>query len=90
MNKHTVTILTKMCECVGVKFEDVDFTASQWYLEHEWTHEQQDNFSLWLQEWLKSNKNEFKVLTDWSITSNSTIKKFAEEFVLNYGWKVVK
>lgn len=84
-------ILEKMCSYVGKDHTTVD-KKTQWYLEHEWTLEQRDDFKKWLVEELKK-KGLFLLLTGYYKYNRKTRKireEIAESFINNYGWKEKK
>ena len=76
-----------MCDMVNVKFDEIDFKSSDWYLKHEWSKEQQDEFSEWLQKYLKDGKIAWRELTNMSSSNKKNRKRFANEFIFQYGWK---
>ena len=53
MNNDDVTyILTEMFKRVGLEYDPTFVTKPEWYLEHEWTQEEQDSFKRWITCWL--------------------------------------
>lgn len=80
--KDLKTILTKMCEMVGTKYEMVDFTAKQWFWTHTWTQEDEDEFIQWLARFFE--KKYFK--GNYRGMKHSLYE--AKKFTYNYGWKV--
>lgn len=87
MNMYLKAILTKMCDMVNVKFDEIDFKGSDWYLKHEWSKEQQDEFSEWLQKYLNDGKIAWRELTNMNSSNKKNRKRFANEFIFQYGWK---
>ena len=68
-------ILKKMCSYVGADFNEIDFKSDYWYLKHQWTEEQENDFIHWLTEHHKKKHPPKKAL------------QLANEFVFNYGWR---
>ncbi len=81
--EHSKEILTELCKRVGVDIKTVDFSKQDWFLQHEWTEEDDDNFRKWLGEFLKKHKYVGKGKKrgmDWGYYE-------AGKLVGNYGWK---
>jgi hypothetical protein len=79
-------VLTMMCEAVGVKLEDIDFNNPEWYMEHEWTEEQQEEFREKLLQKITKNPKEYEDVIPPRYSNNSR-KMQVELFILSYGWK---
>ena len=56
IQKYTEIILREMCNRVNVKYEDIDFKKARWFMQYSWTEEQQDDFALWLNDYLMDTK----------------------------------
>ena len=82
-------ILKKQCEVVGADFDKLDFISpeSRWFMEYSWTKEQEEEFKKWLIDYMKAlSKQDYYQLSNY--TKNKTnMKKIAEEWCFNYGWK---
>lgn len=81
--EHTQEILAEMCKRVGVDAEMFDFDQKDWYWQHEWTLEEQDDFRKWLGKFLKKHKYVGpgkKRGQDWGYYE-------AGKIIFNYGWK---
>lgn len=81
--EHSHEILTEMCRRVGVDAKIVDFDKKEWFLEHEWTPEEEDSFRIWLGKFLKKHKyvgSGKKRGMDWGYYE-------AGKIMGNYGWK---
>ena len=89
MNSNLEEILIKMCSYVNADFENIDFTANDWYWRYNWTQEQENDFIGWLADYFYTNKRARE-----NITTVRKIKKdcleAAKQFVNNYGWKLDK
>lgn len=79
-------VLTMMCEAVGVKYEDVDFNEETWYMQHDWTKEQQDQFKQDLYKAVTDSPKFFEDLFD-SRSPKKILKTQIEFFIMSYGWK---
>jgi hypothetical protein len=77
-----------MCEMVDVKYEDVDFSAHNWFLEHTWTKEEEQEFCDWLVNEIRTNNKVRKELTTLPYRpAKYRAKKAVMWFNLNWGWK---
>lgn len=84
-SKELKEILTKMCSYVEIEYPgDEFFTKPEWYLKYEWTEEQVLDFKKWLEEFISKNKRYF------GITNKKQTKRYVENFVFMYGWKLKK
>lgn len=81
------TILEKMCECVGITIQDVNWDDEEWFRQYEWSAKEQDQFIKWLYKFLNS-KPAMMELTGHSIRNAKTRNSVAISFALYYGWKV--
>jgi len=79
-------VLTMMCESVGVNYEDVDFNKEEWYMQHDWTQEQQDQFKQDLYQAVTESPKFFKDLFA-SRGPKRRLKAQIEFFIMSYGWK---
>ena len=87
MNKYLKVILTEMCNRVGVNYDKVNFKGKEWYMKHEWTMEDQDKFRDWLISYMKGNGDARRDLMSVSSSNKRFLTKFANSFLLNYGWR---
>ena len=69
-------VITKMCEVIGVKYDDVDFTNHRWFLEYSWTREEEEEFRDWL----------ITLIEKTTIDTRHYAEVQANFFILNYGW----
>uniref|UniRef100_A0A6M3JHG0 Uncharacterized protein n=1 Tax=viral metagenome TaxID=1070528 RepID=A0A6M3JHG0_9ZZZZ len=88
MNKHLKIILTKMCKDVGADYTKINFKKKNWYWDYEWTTNKEQKFKLWLINYIKNNKEARNYLMSISSTNKKFLEKFANEFIMNYGWKI--
>jgi aromatic ring-opening dioxygenase catalytic subunit (LigB family) len=86
MEKHLKEILDNMCLVVGAK--DLDFKKDGWFMEYEWTEEEQEQFRKWIVKYLTENKEARQELMKWPRKHKATIEKFSREFIFNYGFKI--
>ena len=82
-------VLKEMCSRVGVEFEDIDFDKDEWYLDHEWTQDEQEDFIRWFAKFLR-NKGVRTEITKYPSLLNNYVKReqFARQFLTEFGWKV--
>ena len=90
MNKYLEEILEKMCKIVKVDYKDIDFESKDWYLKHEWTPKQEDEYKKWLFKYLKNNREARNELMEYPSKTKRDLNKFIDNFVFNYGWKYKK
>lgn len=82
--EHSNEILAEMCRRVDVTIETVDFSKKDWFLGHEWTLEEENDFRVWLGKFLKKHKyvgSGTKHGMDWGYYE-------AGKLLMNYGWKL--
>jgi len=87
MNKYLKEILIEMCKRVNAKYEDIDFKKEQWFLEYEWTNEEEASFINWLVDYMKQNKEARDTLMMFPRNNKRDLERFANSFIFNYGWK---
>ena len=86
MNNEFKKIITVMCDCAGVDFNEIDFTDTEWNLHNDWTREKRNVFYKWLLNHLLNNKNaRFEM---GSGETKKSIKNFSKSFIWSYGWKI--
>lgn len=84
--EHTEQILEEMCKRVNVDVKTFSFDKKDWFLEHEWTQEEQDNFRKWLGEFLKKHDYAGTIKKrgmDWGYYE-------AGKLLMDYGWRLKK
>ncbi len=84
--EHSHAIFREMCKRISVDVKTVDFGKKEWFLEYEWTSEEEDNFRKWLGEFLRKHKYVGKGKKrgmDWGYYE-------AGKILMNYGWKTKK
>lgn len=84
---HIVIILTKMCEMVGIKYEDIDFTDDNWFMRHSWSSTTQDIFKAWLVDYLYNSYAARREICMVNYKSFKHLSKVASYFIMMYGWK---
>lgn len=89
MNKYLKIILLKQCEIVGADYNKIDFKKENWYWDYQWTKEQEQEFKLWLIDYIKNNKEARNELMSIPSVNKKFLEKFANEFIMNYGWKYI-
>ena len=85
-NTHMKAILKKQFEIVGAKFKGIP-TEKEWYLQHEWTEEQEKEFEAFFIEYLMDNIEARRELLTYPTNNKTRIKKAFAMWNLNYGWK---
>ena len=75
--EHSEQILEKMFNIIGLEFDKNFIKQENWYQKNTWTKEQEQEFIVWLANFLVKNKYVLK----------SIAKHEAEKIVGQYGWK---
>ena len=88
MNKYLKIILIKQCKSVGADYDKINFKKNDWYWDYEWTQDKEQEFKLWLIDYIKNNKEARNDLMSIPSTNKKFLEKFADQFILNYGWKI--
>ena len=84
LGTHTRHVLKVMHDKVGAPFKDV--TSENWFHKYYWTSKQQDEFIEWLAQYVMDNKEARHEMCSWKSKNKKMMKKFAQEFVFQYGW----
>lgn len=69
--------------------DTIDCAEQEWYYEHSWTDAQQEEFKVWMIDYLQTNKEARHELLDTPTTDKKRIEKAVNEFIFNYGWRTV-
>lgn len=82
--------LKEMCRRVEVDYDDVDFTKDDWYLDHSWTENEQNQFIEWFAQNLR-NMGPRRELCKYPtlVRTKPQRIKFARNFVFQFGWKII-
>jgi len=89
MNKYIKTILLKQCKVVGVDYAKINFKKNNWYWDYTWNKAEEKEFKCWLIDYIKSDKEARNHLMSIPSTNSRFLDKFANEFIMNYGWKTI-
>jgi hypothetical protein len=88
MNAYLETILFKMCDIVGADPAKINVKKDDWFMEYEWKVSDQETFKGWIIDFFKNNKQAWKELSNISVRGNKFYKKWADDFIFQYGWKI--
>lgn len=77
-----------MCKRVGVNYEDIDFERGDWYTDHEWTWEQENEFTEWLIDYFYNNTEAREELFEFPRKNKKHCRSVAHVFQFQYGWKI--
>lgn len=88
MNKYLVYVLKEMANRVKADYEQLDVNSNDWFMQYEWTEAEQDSFKEWLVGYLYTNTQARKAIVEIPIRNKRHLKKVADMFVFNYGWKL--
>lgn len=89
-SKHLTIALKEMCRRVGVTFDDVDFTADNWFQQYKWTEEEQEEFQEWFVNYLYNNKEAREEITTIGIRNKKRLRAAVLYFLLDWGWSLVE
>ena len=87
MNKYLKTILLKQCKIVKADYTKIDFKKENWYWDYQWNRNQEQEFKLWLTDYMKKNKEARNKLMNIPSINKIFLEKFADQFILNYSWR---
>lgn len=82
-----IEILKKQCSYVGANYDDIDFSEDLWFMEFQWSHEQEANFINWMGDYLYNNTQARKDIMAYPRKRKKMCRGAAENFAFNYGWK---
>ena len=80
-------ILRKMSQAVGVDWKEVDFFGRDYFWDHSWTIEQEQEFTDWLADLLYEDKEARNVIMKYPRKNKKSCRDVAKFFVWNHGWK---
>jgi hypothetical protein len=83
---HLFTILYEMCNIVGADYHSIDFKSDNWYTHYIWSVDEENNFKVWLYEYLRDNKEARKELMRFPSSKPKDIEKIVNSFVCMYGF----
>jgi len=86
-NEYLIHILKEMCHRVNADYAQIDFFEHNWFLTHEWNASEEEDFKSWIVDYLYENKDARNYLMRFPRKNKKDLKKLADEFVFNYGWK---
>lgn len=87
LSNNIKPIFEKMFEMVGANTDKK--LENEWYLAHNWTEKQEQEFVTWLTAYLLNTKALME-LTGNKYAGKKTRERVAKAFVFNYGWKLIK
>jgi hypothetical protein len=82
-------IMTHMCNMIGVDYDDVDFKKQDWFWEHTWTMEKEEEFVDWLAKLLYNDIKVRKAILSFPSKDKERCKAGARFFASNFGWKIL-
>jgi hypothetical protein len=86
VSKHLRVILEKMFENTGIEYSDDYVQSDNWYLDYQWTEEQEEEFVNWLADYLIENEEARKELLYSTVKSKKMCSLAARQFVTFFGW----
>lgn len=93
--KHIEIIIREMCRRVGADFDSLVFTKTHedmdvkeaWFMKHEWSEDEQDDFKKWLVEYLLNNAEARREIMKSSDKNMKKLEAAAGWFIFAFGWK---
>jgi len=83
---HTQIILMKMFEGTGIKYSDEYVQTSDWYFNHSWTEEEENQFIDWLTSYLQENSGAREEIMRINSKNKSLCNLAAKNFAAWFGW----
>jgi len=80
------TILQEMFVRVGRIYNPP--LEDNWYASEEWTQEDENDFALWMQDYLLNDNKARKEFMKKPLKNAEVIQKTVKEFLSVYGWRV--
>jgi len=87
MNPYLQRALMEMCKRVGADAESIDYGADDWYVQHEWSQQEQELFKDWLAAWLYDDAKARRALMEFPRKNKKYCRQVADWFVFQYGWR---
>lgn len=87
-SKYLKAILTEMCKRVKAKYDSINFKAESWFSSRSWTEKEQDDFELWLVDYMHKNEEARMELMERPRADKRDLKKFAKAFTFFCGWSL--
>ena len=72
----------------ATQLQNVNTDDAGWWNLHEWSEAEQAEFSEWLHEYLKLNRDARKELMIVPVKADSVIRRAVTAFISRYGWRV--
>jgi len=83
---HLRIILQKMFENTSIEYSDEYVQSDNWYLDYQWTKEQEQEFINWLANYLSENADAREELLYSKVKSKKMCGLAAKQFVTFFGW----
>jgi FKBP-type peptidyl-prolyl cis-trans isomerase (trigger factor) len=83
---HLRIILQKMFENTSIEYSDEYVQSDNWYLNYQWTEEQEQEFINWLANYLSENADAREELLYSKVKSKKMCGLAAKQFVTFFGW----
>lgn len=90
MKPQISVVLKEMFKRVGATYNEDLVQDDGWYLKYSWPKVEEDEFKEWFTDYLYNNVQARKEIMAFPRKNKVHIRKVVEEFVWNYGWKVVE
>lgn len=84
--KHTKIILKEMCKRVKAKYNKMKFDKPDWFMKYSWTESQQDDFALWMHDYLMNNPEARREIMAFPRKDKKQVTGTVRMFLLNYGF----
>lgn len=87
IHEQVKIILSKQCEIVDTKYNEIDFDNDLWFFERQWDKDQEKGFIDWMTNHLQTSREARVAIMNIPSRTKSLCKKTAEAFAFNFGWK---
>jgi hypothetical protein len=75
-----------MCNIADVDYHSIDFQSDNWYSKHTWFETEENDFKVWLYEYLKNNKKARQEIMRYPSTKSKNIEEAVSFFVSMFGF----
>jgi hypothetical protein len=82
-------ILFEMCQRVGADYYKINFQSSDWFHQYTWTIYEENDYKVWLYDYLLGNPRARKEVMSYSSKNKKRLIEFVNMFVAMYGFKTL-
>lgn len=94
MNEQVIIVLKEQCRRVGIEEDKFNrllrfgfFKLDDWYMQMEWTLEEQKDFEAWLVNHLYNNKEAREAICHVPLRRKKHLRRVASMWAFCHGWR---